>query len=148
VFFLLFSNFPWHNPLFLPKSCDKFLFHPSNILMTFFSLSSLQFFSFITAHFVHHCMLKHALVQAIIKLSRNYDVGNSSKEYSIPAMEQYVVRNQAKGNTIHRCRLWGRQPRLMIPNNWQTPMLSSVIITFSPNILVCSPIFLTSQRYL
>jgi len=60
--------------LLLPISRDKFSFHPSKIRMTYsfqlFQLlsnitpySSLQNQPFITAHFVHHCTLKHALMR-------------------------------------------------------------------------------------
>ena len=84
MFFL--ENFPRRNPLFLPKSRDKFStlsWNPQNCfsrqqqisqfstLYTFpthhllFITSKTAFhhctFSFITAHFVHHCTLKHAL---------------------------------------------------------------------------------------
>src|SRR6218665_1331403 len=79
--FLLFSNFPRNNHLFLPKFRDKFSFHSSKSLMTanrfIFQLFHLSTppplihhcktafhhytFLFITAHIVHHCTLKEAL---------------------------------------------------------------------------------------
>ena len=97
VFFQLFSNFPRQNPLFLPNSCEKCSIHSSKILMTFLGLFLDLFptvpprhplfitaktafhhctFSFITAHFVHHCTLKHALLVFTVETAS--DVGYSS----------------------------------------------------------------------
>src|SRR6218665_1304071 len=89
VFFLLFSNFPPHHPLFIPKYCEKLSFHPSKILMTFLVIDRkwcyffcfyfnfpphhpLFLYFFVIHHcknslsslhiFVHHCTLKQALL--------------------------------------------------------------------------------------
>src|SRR6218665_3097879 len=40
VFFLLFSNFPPHHPLFIPKYCEKLSFHPSK---TFYRITPYLF---------------------------------------------------------------------------------------------------------